>query len=224
MMNEFLAAVALAAMPVQFGMPSSSSDTRIQIVSYVPDQVVSLRVAAGYAAVVEFAADERIENVVVGNSADWQVTANKAGDHLVIKSLPNAAITNMVVITDTRRYVFLLEASTDGAMTFVLRFTYPGLQPIVVAPSMERAAYKLRGDRKLYPIAMSDDGQRTSITWDLKTSLPAVFAINSLGKEALVNGRMVNGDYVIEGVAERYVLRSGKQRATARRLKTGANK
>lgn len=224
MSSGILAALALAVLPVQFSMPDPPGDARIQVISYFPDQVVPLRVAAGYAAVVEFGADERIENVVVGNSAVWQVTTNKANDHLVVKPLSLAAATNMIVITDVRRYVFLLEASADPASAFVLRFTYPNSRPASVSQTSERASYKLRGDRKLYPIAMYDDGRRTSFTWDLKTSLPAVFAVDAQGKEALVNGRMVDGDYIVEGVAERYVLRSGKRRAVARRLATGAKR
>jgi type IV secretion system protein VirB9 len=224
MIVGLLSAIAMASLPVQFGSPPLMTDARIQVVSYVADQVVPLRVATGYAAVVEFAADERIENVVVGNSAAWQVTANGAGDRLVVKPLTTAATTNMVVITTVRRYVFLLEAGSDGTSAFVLRFTYPALPSPLVSQSLQTATYRLRGAKKLFPIAMSDDGRRTTITWDRKISQPAIFAIDDQGKEALVNGRMIDGDYVVEGTASRYILRLGKERATAQRQPIGAGK
>jgi len=54
--------------------------------------------------------------------------------------------------------------------------------------------------------------------------LPAVFALEEGGKEAIVNGRMVGGDYVIEGTSPKYVLRLGDARAIASRHVTKARK
>jgi type IV secretion system protein VirB9 len=220
----FLAALALAAQaPFQLG----PGDPRIRLVAYAPDQVVSLPVADGYAAVVALGPDERVESVVVGDSAMWQVTASKRGDHVVVKPLGRAAPTNMVVITGERRYVFLLEpGDAAGWAPFVLRFTYPGAEAVAPASAVATpvATYRVRGSRPLFPAAMSDDGRRTTIGWSKDVALPAVFAVEKGGRERLVNGRMVDGDYVIEGVAERFVFRLGKARATARRLPTGSTR
>ena len=196
-----------------FAMPA---DSRIQTVPYDSGRVVDLQVASGYAAIVELAADERVETIVVGNDAGWEVTPNRAGNRVVVKPLSSAATTNMMIVTDQRRYVFVL--SIDGASTFVLRFSYPAGQAGGVVQAVRTADYDLRGDKTLYPIAMADDGQRTTITWGPKTSVPAIFAIDDRNREALVNGRMVNGDYVVEGVAKRYVFRLGKAKATATRV------
>ena len=62
---------------------------------------------------------------------------------------------------------------------------------------------------------MSDDGQRTTIRWAHDTPLPAIFAVDNQGKQAIVNGRMANGDYVVEGIAASYLLQRGDARATA---------
>ena len=75
--------------------------------------------------------------------------------------------------------------------------------------------YKFRGDKALFPLAMSDDGRRTVITWGEQNALPAIFAMNDGRHERLVNGRMVGNDYVIEGAAIRYKFRYGKAEATA---------
>jgi type IV secretion system protein VirB9 len=201
--------------------PSLSGDARLQIVTYGNDQVVPLRVAPGFAAVVELGSEEHVDNVVVGNSETWQVTPNRTGDRLVVKPLAGATNTNMIVLTDTRQYVFLLEPDRGGAGTFVLQFRYSA-GPVAPLVTVQHAAeYKIRGDKGLLPIAMEDDGHSTTITWDPDAALPAIFAVEN-GKEALVNGRMIDSDYVIEGVADRYVFRRGKQRATAKRklLKT----
>lgn len=208
------ATAALLAQP----MAAPAQDSRVQQVPYQADQVVNLPVSQGYAAVVEFAPDEAIENVVVGNSGVWQVTANSAANRIIVKPLADAATTNMIVVTDVRRYVFLLDPGGGGGRDlFVLRFSYPqGPQP-ASAMAKASATYRLSGTRSLFPSTMRDDGTRTTITWADQTELPAVFAIGEGGKEGIVNGRMVGADYVIEGTAPKYIFRRGEAQAVASR-------
>jgi type IV secretion system protein VirB9 len=213
--------VALAEM-AQMSPPIPPSDPRIQLLSYDPGRVVTLRASTGYALVVELSDDERIENVVVGDSAGWQVTANKRGNHLIIKPLGDGAPTDLVVSTDSRRYVFVLQpAPSPDSAPFVVRFWYPQDQAMsgtMVAPSV--ASYRLRGDKSLFPASISDDGKRTTLKWAHDASLPAIFATDDQGKEAIVNGRMVDGSYVVEGISSRFVFRLGKAHATAIRHAT----
>lgn len=209
-----IAALMLAQADVQ----TAPADERIRVVPYDANQIVTLGVAPGFAAVVELGDDERVENVVVGNSAVWQVTANRSGNRVVVKPMSNAAPTNMIVITGSRRYVFMLEPGSGyyGQPSFVMRFSYP--QPVQTAASATAAAapshFRFRGDKALFPRAMHHDGRQTVISWDKRTDLPAIFAIGR-GQEQLVNGRMVGEDFVIEGTASRYKFRSGRSEATA---------
>lgn len=197
-------------------VPQSSSDRRIQMLTYNPDQIVTLAVSPGFASVVELSEDERVENVVVGNSAGWQVTANRRGDRIIVKPLGNAGPSNLIVLTGSRRYVFVLDPY--GETSFIMRFRYP--PPVQAAATVAAAAgsvplgYRFRGNKGLFPLAMSDDGRRTTIRWGEQNSLPAIFAMNGR-KEQLVNGRMVGNDYVIEGAAPRYKFRYGTAEATA---------
>ncbi len=209
---------AMPSMPMlqQFAMPA---DPRIQTLVYDSGRVFNLRVGGGYAAIVELAGDERVETIVVGNDAGWEVTPNRSGNRVIVKPLASATATNMMIVTDQRRYVFVIGTDGGGGNgAFVMRFSYPAGQPGGPQQVRREADYRLKGNRTLYPIAMSDDGKRTTITWDLKASLPAIFATDERGREALVNGRMADGDYVIESIASRYVFRLGKVRATATRM------
>jgi len=192
-------------------------DGRIKQVRYQSDDVVTLAVAPGYAAVVELAPEEAILNVVVGNSSAWQVTPNSAADRIIVKPLAEASTTNMIVVTDVRRYIFLLDANGGDQGTFVLKFSYPDAPAPVAAASTSVATYRLSGTKALFPAAMYDDGHRTTITWSDQTSLPAVFAMAEGGTEAIVNGRMVGSDFVVEGTSSRYVFRLGDARAVASR-------
>lgn len=212
-----LICLLLAALVTGSAMAQVPPDPHIRIVAYSPNQVVNLGVGFGYAAVVELSPDERADSVVVGNTAGWQVTATHRGDSVVVKPLPGAAATDMVVVTGTRRYVFLLEpGDSAGGSLFVVRFTYPdGDAPAVAAQPV--ATYRFRGAKELFPAAMHDDGKRTIVTWGAGTLLPAVFAITRDGREAIVNGRMVDGDYVIEATSPRFVFRLGNAQAIATR-------
>lgn len=206
--------IALAEMG-QAGDVVAEDAGRIIDVPYSADRVVPLRATPGFAVVVEMSDDERVETLVVGSSAGWQVTTNKRGDHVIVKPLPGAAPTDLVVTTDVRRYVFLLQISNGGGATpFVLHFTYPELP---IARPTEQSLYNFRGDKQLFPLKMTDDGDRTRIVWSARTALPAVFAIDGEGHEALVNGRMENDIYVIRSVAAGYVFRRGHLLATANR-------
>lgn len=199
---------------------AGTGDPHIQAVLYDEAQVVLLRVATGYALTLAFSPDERIETVTLGNSDAWQVQSNRRADHLVIKVSSGAPETNMTVITDVRSYNFQLVSVAAGPdLPYLVRFTYPppGIDP-EQAVQVEQGRYRVRGSRALRPSAISDDGRSTSIIWPGDTTLPAVYQIDRSGNEALVNGLMRDGAYVIEGVHARLLFKLGRARATATRL------
>lgn len=194
--------------------PMATSDPRIQLLAYDPAKVVTLDVALGYAAVIELSPNEAIDNLVVGNAAVWQISETRGGDKVVVKPLPGASPTNLVVLTDQHRYVFLLEPAGEGQSSFVVRFNYPAEAASSSTAQGIVATYKMQGARGLFPVAMYDDGKRTTVTWARQTPLPAVFTADA-GQEAVVNGRMVGNDYLIEGTASRYIFRFGEAQAVA---------
>ena len=127
-MKLLLAALALlapAGLAAQIHPAPGSGDPRIQNVLYDADQVVQLQGAPGFQIDVEFAADETIENVAVGDSAAWQVTPNRRGDHLFVKNLISGVTTNMTVVTTARTYFFELAPLSGGQMAYTVRFRYP---------------------------------------------------------------------------------------------------
>lgn len=191
------------------------TDPRIETVDYDPGRVVTLRATQGYAVVVDLGPDERIDNVVVGDSSGWQVTANKRGDHVVVKPLAASSATDMIIVTGERSFVFLLQPAGTSPVPFVIRFRYP--MPTIEAPTRVLAAYRFRGARALFPVAMYDDGRHTTIAWGKDTPLPAVFAVESSNKERIVNGRFRGTDYIIDDVATKFAFRLDKQAAFATR-------
>lgn len=223
-----LIALALAgggagAATAQLRPTPGPGDPRIQSVAYDTNQVVQLQVASGFQLSVEFAPDERIENVAVGDSATWQVTPNKRGDHLFIKAVTMGTATNLTVVTDARSYSFELLPlyGPTPDMAYIVRFTYPApaVATLVGAVSPDEGRYKLGGSKALRPVAISDDGAKTYIEFAADRPLPAVFGFDERGREVLVEGAMRDGQYVIDSVKQRLLFRIDKHTASATRVR-----
>ena len=232
-MRLMLALIAAALLPLpavaQVRPQPGAGDPRVQSVEYNAEQVVQLQGAPGYQITIEFAPDERIENVAVGDSGAWQVTANKRGDHVFVKPLMGGVTTNMVVVTDVRVYAFELTPlyGPQPDMAYTVRFRYPSPVPTTAntaatgteaATPPARGRYRLSGDRAVRPSGIDDDGAKTYIEWPAEHALPAVYSVDAKGRESLVNGNMRDGIYVIDSVVERLVFRLDKQVARASRV------
>lgn len=221
----FLLALLLpAAATAQLRPTPGPGDPRIQSVAYDTNQVVQLQVATGFQLTVEFAPDERIENVAIGDSGAWQVTPNKRGDHLFIKAVQQGVTTNLTVVTDARSYSFELLPLYGPLpdMAYTVRFTYPAPAVATVADAPAAAApgrYKLSGSRAIRPTEIDDDGLKTYIVWPPEKPLPAIFAIDEKGHEMLVDGAMRDGQYVIDSVKPKLLFRLDREVASAVRVK-----
>ncbi|MCE7798377.1 TrbG/VirB9 family P-type conjugative transfer protein [Sphingobium sufflavum] len=86
-----------------------------------------------------------------------------------------------------------------------------------IAPAVE-GRYKLSGNRELMPSAIGDDGFKTYMQWSPEQPLPAVFSIDALGREEMVNGYMRGDVFTIDRVYDRLKFRIDKAQLTARRL------
>lgn len=223
-LSVLIALAPVAALGLEAPRPGLT-DPRIQFVDYDPDQVVLIRGAVGYQLMLEFAANERIENVSIGDSLGWQVTPNRRANLLFLKPIDGAS-TNMTVVTNARRYVFQLAVaakSGTAAAPYAVRFVYPEVAvaaPVEVAaapeapPVVANAAYAISGAPESRPVRVFDDGRMTYFEWAPNGALPAIFAVAADGAESVVNYAMRGPYIVVEQLAGRFSLRNGAQIAT----------
>lgn len=213
-----LGSLVLATSSIAQPQPQpGSGDPRIQLVDFRPDQVVRLEAAVGYQVVVELAPDEQIQTVAVGDTAAWQVAANKAGDRLFVKPTQAGGPTNMAIITSARSYNFEL-AVGGGSAAYTVRFRYPPeIPPQPLSSGAIAGNYRMSGDRRLWPDGIRDDGAKTFIDWSADAAMPAVYVIDSLGREVLANGNMRDETFVIDGVEQNLVFRIDRHVARASR-------
>jgi type IV secretion system protein VirB9 len=230
-----LAALGLAAAlagapaiaPAQTAAATGWVDARIRTLPYDANRVVLINAYFGYQIMIQFGADERIEDVAIGNGEDWQITPNKGANLLFVKPLEHASRTNMTVVTDRRSYLFELAAdpafgAPGNDMTYVLRFSYPPEPAVTVrappppppSPEQRNRAYTYTGSRALLPSEVFDDGKFTYFKWPESESTPAVFLLAKDGSESLADYSYRDGYQVVEQTAARFRLRNGKQVTT----------
>jgi type IV secretion system protein VirB9 len=204
-------------------------DPHLQTVDYAPGQIVRLQGAPGYQLMVELSPDEQVQNVALGDAAAWLVSVNKQGDRLFLKPTQADAATNMTVVTSVRVYSFDLAALPfpSPQTPYAVQFRYPAgkaragtSEYVDVSPATRRLSrYKVGGDRRLWPSTVTNDGQHTFIAWPRNADIPAVYAPDQAGKEALVNGMMGTDDvYVVDGVPQQLTFRIDGRVAWALRL------
>ena len=221
--SALLAALALlAATPAAAVTPHpGSGDPRIHEVLYDPQEVVELHGALGYQLSLEFDPAERIENVAIGDALGWQVTPNRKANLLFLKPMSRRPNTNMTVVTNLRRYNFQLSVRSRARAAdtpFSVRFIYPQAAVAVVVPQPPPAppvdrnhAYSYQGSAKALPTQLFDDGQATYFAFGREEDLPAIFAVDPDGGEAVVNSHMRSGYIVIDRLASGFVLRRGSE-------------
>jgi type IV secretion system protein VirB9 len=140
--------------------------------------------------------------------------------------------TNLVIYTDRRAYRFDYSASNHrpnrlvDEVMYAVRFTYSqseGSGPASgnaqeIEQQLKRAKidrirntdYWFCGNAAVKPVAASDDGIQTRLTFGSRAEIPAIFVRNADNTESLLNFSMDAGDVVIHRVAPKFIIRRGR--------------
>lgn len=105
-----------------------TTDSRIRTLVYNDNEVFQLKFHYGFQSFIEFAPDEEIEIISLGESYPWKITP--IGKRLFIRPIQVDVTTNMTVITTKRIYQFEITglAYDDRAnedLIYSVRFFYP---------------------------------------------------------------------------------------------------
>lgn len=218
---------AVPALALQAPRPIAT-DSRIRTVRYSTNEVYQFIGHYGFESAIQFAEDEKVLTISVGDSVAWLI--NPAGNRIFLKPVEQNALTNMTVITDKRSYLFELHAEEtkdvrDKNMMFEMRFIYPQSDNATIdvsrfepMPDIERDAakynfrYTIRGSTIIEPIRIFDDGEFTYFEFrDQNAEIPAFFRVDSVNNEELINFRKRGNYIVVERVASRFTLRRGAE-------------
>ncbi|WP_340644177.1 TrbG/VirB9 family P-type conjugative transfer protein [Phenylobacterium sp.] len=229
---------APAALAAQTPTPGAA-DPRVSYVDYDPWQVVKLSGALRTALQVQFAPDETIANVAVGDSSGWEVAAD--GASLFLKPKAPGDPTNLIVTTrkgaEMRHYAFALTAAPQArpSSPFVIVFRYPEDERAHLAASLaaqvrrsqarlidlelenavlegtRNLTYQAQGASSLQPSEVSDNGRFTVLRFAANQALPAIYQVDARGTESLASFD-VRGEFVVlHAVAPQWRLRRGRE-------------
>lgn len=210
------------------------ADGRVRTAVYDGNQVYRLFAHAGYQIDLQFEAGETFVGLGAG---DLEAVSFVAQDnHLFLKPRADRVDTNLTVLTSRRHYQFDYTATaelpdpTAREVVYAVRFIYPEA-PANGAGSKSGSAATVdiedrlnEGDRRrprnvdywycghpaLKPVAASDDGVHTRLTFGARAEHPAIFVRNDDGSESLLNFSIQAGDVIVHRVARRLILRRGK--------------
>ncbi len=203
-----------------------ASDSRIKTFVYNENEVFRVIIHYGYQTSIEFAENETIRTISIGNNYAWQLTP--LGRRLFIKPLEENIITNMTVLTNERAYHFeiqskLISYTIDEELAYVVRFYYPeydldkqvkenfsrGVGTSAGSNSVSEPfnfSYTMSGNSDIAPVQIFDDGRNTFFKFDggMK-KIPSICAYKS-GKLVSLKPRQ-RGEYVtVNTVAKEFVL------------------
>ena len=104
-----------------------TTDSRIRTLVYNPNEVYELKFYYGYQSFIEFAEDEEIEMISIGEAFAWRLTP--AGKRLFIRPLEIAGHTNMTIISNKRTYHFDIrsgeyDGKADEELVYTIRFFF----------------------------------------------------------------------------------------------------
>lgn len=196
------------------------ADSRIKQFVYNENTVYRLDIHTNFISTVQFASNEVVESIQVGDSASWQIIRLKRGDVISIKPLNFDAVTNMTVYTDRRVYSFELRAHRGRAghkqnHNFRTTFKYPTavVSEFSGASSSRRGRnfnYFVAGKASFAPIEVFDNGKQTFFIFSDTGPLPGIFKVGNGRKEYIVNSRTSGRQIIVDGVHERWTVRIGE--------------
>lgn len=178
---------------------------------------------------IEFEDGETIQTISMGDPTPWITSV--LGNKLFLKPTGTYPQTTMTIFTNKRTYYFELDALEpdnveESEIPFYIKFVYPASNdknivkfsvtktrddyPDLTDLTKYNFNYEFAGSPSIAPIKVFDDGVFTYMEFKTDNAeIPAIFAVNDSGYEALVNFRVVEEYIVIEQVAGQFTLRSG---------------
>jgi type IV secretion system protein VirB9 len=228
MTRKFLSLIAISfVLPFSAALAEKdprpiSTDNRIRHIEYSPNQVFHVKGSYGFVTTIEFAEDEDMKGVFIGDSIAWMVMPTPPrGNRLFLKPAEPNAVTNMTVTTNKRVYLFQLsDARTRDDTTYIVRFQYPRYQAFATQTQNPTQKPIINDD---YSVAGSteaqmgirlrsvyDDGQFTYFSFMEGSDTPGIYLVQADGTEATVNQRRESGYLVVEKIANNFTLRRGE--------------
>lgn len=227
---------ATAAWLLVWGAPAAAevlpgpcgTDPHVACAVYDSTETYQIRYRPGEATVIVFEKGEKLDGGGMGDGKAW--TAGPAGNGFFFKPKAVKAATNLILLTNKRRYIVdLIPVAKHEQAIWSITFDYPDSRKKESSAALVRSAqaralleqsgmsdalrnlnYDMQGDTALAPTALWDDGRFTYFEFNTSRDLPQIYRVLEDGSEALVNPDDMRGPVlVVHESAHRFNLRVG---------------
>lgn len=214
----FAAATGLTALPVlaeTIPVPGNK-DRRVTYATFVEGQVYAITTRLRTVTLIELGDGERIQSVAIGDLESFKVDRLEGENLFILKPVVEGAATNVTVETNQRIYFLYVTESGHRVPNFSVKFTVPGRprvatggSDIPAAPPLTYTILKRRNLPEFTPVAISDDGRKTTFDISAGAPLPTIFRADDKGREYSVNAQVAGTRITVSTRSARWVLRYG---------------
>ena len=207
------------------------SDEQIRCAVFDANEVFRVPYRRGVAMMIQLEPGEVIDGPAsglgMGDGKAWSVGAKS--NWILFKPRETQANTNLLIITDRRRYAIrLVNAARGEVPVWSLAFIYPDTMAKVAEAERKKAAlaaqrardsaaqsvhlnadFDMMGDTILAPTSIWDDGRFTYFKYATTRDRPVINRILPDGTEALVNSHVDGDTTVVHETDANFMLRLG---------------
>jgi len=199
------------------------ADPRVLQAEYIAGAAIRVQVAVGQNLTVLLPRNEQVVSVELSEPLEWSIKVDQeTSDSFVLSPLRPAEDSQAKIVTKSHTYNLALSSDPSADPALYLRILSPGQSSVASAKSTSapvKMVWKLSGNRELMPSSIRDDGEKTYVEWNADQAIPAVLAIDRLGREEMINAYMRGSVFTIDRVYDHLVFRLDKVYAEARRKK-----
>ena len=207
---------------------SDPNDDRLKTVVYKKNDIIPINALYKKATLIDLGKGNIITDVITGDSESWLFNLTSSMDGILAKPLSYDADTNLIIVTENRKYYFDLHRSAK-AETYGVRFIYPDEEYIKLQNKIKRKkqssvnsdldidksfpeqwnfGYVLKGSKKSSPNNVFDDGKFTYFDFG-KKDIPAIFSVDLDQREGVINFHKSGKYIVVENIYKQLILRNG---------------
>lgn len=219
--------------------PKGKLDSRVRVADYSPAEVYKIRTYYGVSTHVQFADGETMTDVALGDKEAWEVEPRKSHLFIKPKAHQADTNLTVVTNKRVYQFALVVDPSAarkgwqEPDLVYSLSFRYPDEDAARLAAQAKTAEakathqdlkdklaqaktrdenrdYWVAGADEISPTSARDDGRFIYLAFSANRDMPAVYAVDDDGNEALLNTTVEGKEIIVQRLVRKLVLRKGK--------------
>ena len=181
-------------------------DARVRHVTFNPTDVIRIDTHLRVNTSIELGPGERINQVLIGDSASYEVEVLSNRNTISIKPVEARAATNLTIFTNRRAVAFYLTEGRSRTQSFRVVVNFPAGRQL--AAGGRDTGYQFAGSGAIRPMRVWNDGRSTFFEFRPGVR-PSIFGLNAQGYEITQNSQTQGAVVRVTGVRDAYTIRMG---------------